>query len=71
MTKEEFKEYIKAFCKGELHTENIAPPIPIRCFDWVAWIADVKVNGEVITACAATEEEAIERLAYDIEEYFS
>ena len=40
-------------------TQNICPPIPIRCYDWVAWYDG---REDWITGSGETEEEAVRDL---------
>lgn len=40
-------------------TQNICPPIPIRCYDWVAWYDG---REDWITGCGRTEKDAIDEL---------
>jgi hypothetical protein len=48
-----------ALFSGEINiiTQNICPPIPIRCYDWVAWYDG---REDWITGSGETEEEAVE-----------
>jgi len=40
-------------------TQNICPPIPMRCYDWVAWYDGME---DWITGSGATKEEAVRDL---------
>jgi hypothetical protein len=57
--------------RSRVRTSYINPPIPIRCFDWVAWI-DGEEEGH--RGHGKTEQEAIDELSallsqYDAEQY--
>jgi len=47
--------------KGEIKTEHVYPPIPIRSFDWCAWFDDTDEETRR-QGWGATEAEAIESL---------
>lgn len=42
-----------------IKVENIRPPLPIRCFDWVAWVDGEEEKGG---AFGETKEKAVEAL---------
>ena len=44
----------------KINTEFIYPPIPIRCFDWMAWVGDM--DEDSLIAHGQTEQEAIDNL---------
>jgi hypothetical protein len=46
-------------------TDNVYPPIPIRCFDWCAYL-DGQEEG--LVGCGETEQAAIDDLKQQIEE---
>lgn len=48
-----------------IKTQNIHPPIPIRAFDWIAWIDGLEDSGPY--GAGATEEEAKTDLQFQIE----
>lgn len=50
----------------KIKTEYIHPPIPIRKFDWVAWVEDKEEEGPY--GYGLTEKEAIEDLHGYVEE---
>jgi len=50
-------------------TQHICPPIPIRCYDWIAWYD----GAEHFNGHGETEEEAVEDLEeclnWNLEQY--
>ncbi len=48
-----------------IRTHHAFPPIPIRCFDWMAWVDGTEENGPY--GHGKTEEEARANLGAEIE----
>ena len=48
-----------------IKTQNICPPIPIRAFDWIAWIDGLEESGPY--GAGETEEAAKTDLQFQIE----
>lgn len=58
---------IKKKWESDIVTEEVCPPIPIRRFDWRAWIDDGKE--EYLSGWGATELEAIDDLKRAMDSY--
>ena len=56
--------------RGKIKTHFVYPPVPLRCFDWIATFADDEPNdnGQMLHGYGATEEEAIEELLTNYED---
>ena len=51
----------------EIRTSHIYPPIPIRSYDWMAWV-DGREEDTTLQGYGATEAQAIAELQERIEE---
>lgn len=51
----------------EIKTWNVCPPVPVRNWDWAAWVKDSDEETG-LEGHGATEQEAIEDLLFQLEE---
>lgn len=49
-----------------VHTKHVYPPIPLRSFDWMAWVGDYELG--CVTGWGATEDAALLDLQNQVED---
>lgn len=51
---------------ASVSTRFVYPPIPVRAYDWMAWVGDYEPG--CVVGCGATEEAAVADLREQVED---